>query len=81
MDIQATKLELMQYLLEEKNVSVLNRIKDIFTKENADIVAYTTSGEPVNLNQYKAKIKRGLDDVKAGRITSSKDLREEIKTW
>lgn len=82
MDIQATKLELIQHLLTVKKESVLEKIREVLLKNSKeDIVAYTTSGKPLNIEQYKAKIQRGLDDIEAGRVTSDEDLAKEIETW
>lgn len=83
MNIQATKLELIQQLLTVKQESVLIKIKEILSSNSKeqDVVAHTTSGEPLTVKQYKAKIQRGIDDIKANRVTSVDDLEKEIKTW
>jgi predicted transcriptional regulator len=38
-------------------------------------------GKPLNLEQYQAKLQRGLDDYENGRFTSDEDLAREIESW
>lgn len=81
MDIQATKIELVKQLLNVSQESVLNKIKAILASESEETIVYTTSGKPLDVEQYKAKIQRGLDDIKASRVTSDEDLTKEIEMW
>jgi ketol-acid reductoisomerase len=83
MDIQATKLELIQEFLSVKKESVLEKVREVLLENSNknEIVAYTTSGKPMNSEQYKAKIQRGLDDIENGRFTSDQDLEKEIQSW
>lgn len=83
MDIQATKLELIQHLLSVKKESVLEKVREVLLENSneSEIIAYTTSGKPLNIEQYKAKIQRGVDDYAMGRVTSDEDLEKEIETW
>lgn len=77
-----TREELAQYILETAKDSVVNKIKKIVSKEqNNDIVARTIHGKPLNATQYKAEIQKGLDDIKAGRVTYDDDLSKEIENW
>lgn len=83
MDIQATKLELIQHLLSVEKESILEKVKEILLEDSneSEIISYTTSGTPLNIEQYKAKIQRGIDDYEMGRVTSDEDLEKEIDTW
>ena len=85
MDIQTTKIELIKQLLNVNKESVLDKIKEILSSEDSsneeEIVAYTANGKPLTPNQYRAEIQKGLDDIKAGRVTSDQDLAKEIESW
>ncbi len=77
-----TREELAQYILHTAKDSVIAKFKAILEKENTEeIVAYTVEGKPLNASQYKAEIQKGLDDIKAGRVTSHEDLLKEVQTW
>lgn len=85
MDIQTTKIELIKQLLNVNKESVLEKIKEILSSEDSsneeEIVAYTFDGKPLTPNQYRTEIQKGLDDIKAGRVTSDEDLAKEIESW
>lgn len=77
-----TREQLAQYILDTAKDSVVNKIKTIISKEqNNDIIAHTINGTPLNAIQYKAEIEKGLDDIKANRVTSDEDLAKEIENW
>jgi hypothetical protein len=79
MDIQAAKLDVVQKILSIKKESILIKINTILEKEL--IVAYTTDGKPLTKAAYNKRLEKAEDDILKGRITSSDDLRKEIKTW
>ena len=54
MSIQARKLNIIQYLSQTTNVSVLDLIERIIKKEDADLVVYWTK----NKNEVIWKIKK-----------------------
>ncbi len=45
------------------------------------IIAYDTTGKPLNLRQYNEEIDKGIDDFKNGRFISHEDLEKEIDSW
>jgi len=59
MDIKATKLELMQLLLEEQQESVLAKVKDIFTKKAADWWDDLTEEQKNRIKEGKAQLDAG----------------------
>lgn len=80
MDIQATRIELAQKLLSEKRESVLQKISQLLSKSD-EIVAYTTSGEPLTKVDYNARLEEAEKDIKAGRIIDHEALKKKVKTW
>ncbi|WP_116790478.1 hypothetical protein [Flavobacterium psychrotrophum] len=79
----AKKLEVLDWVMHLNDEAVFNKLLAI--KDNAydndDVVAYSTVGEPLNIEQYKAHAEEGLKDIEAGRVTSHKDFLDEIKGW
>lgn len=78
MNIQATKIELVKQLLNVEEESVLNKVKAILSSEQANVVAYTASGEPLTEKEYIAHIKQISDDIENGAKTYTSD---EVKDF
>ncbi len=72
MDIQATKLELMQLLLNTKKEKVLERIKEVFEQEEVDF------WDELSLED-KAAINEGLEQLDNGKHVSHESVREDIR--
>lgn len=81
MDIQATKLELIQYLLNTKKESMLLKIRELILQEKEEIIGYSGNGEPLTIEMLNAKLERAEKDYQAGRITTDEDLEREIENW
>ena len=64
-----------QYLSEEGNqVNNENSVSE-------SVVAYDTTGKPLNLNEYNEAVDKGIADFKNGDYISHEKLLEEIKSW
>ena len=71
MDIQATKIELAQLLLNTNDVSVLNKIKSIFKTEKKDWFD--------DLNDFqKEQIEIGEREIANGEVVSWDDVKKQI---
>ena len=71
MDIQATKIELAQLLLNTDDVSVLNKIKSIFKNEKKDWFD--------DLNDFqKEQIEIGEREIANGEVVSWDDVKKQI---
>jgi predicted transcriptional regulator len=81
MDVAVKKLELIDWLMHLKDEAKLERLLNIKAEMDESIVAYNAVGEPMDINQYKAKIEKGVQDWKEGRFMSGDDLAKEIKNW
>jgi predicted transcriptional regulator len=79
----AKKLEILDWVMHLTDETVFNKLLDIKNdaRNKDEVVAYTVLGEPLNLEQYKAKAEEGINDIREGRITSHDDLLDEIKSW
>ena len=81
MDIAVTKLELIDWLMHLKDKAKLEKLLALKAELENGIVAYSTVGEPMDINQYKAHVNEGLEDMKQGRTTSHDDFLDEVKSW
>lgn len=67
MDIEATKLELMQLILNTKKESILKKIKKIYQEESSDWWTEMSAEE-------QAEIEEGLRQVEAGELVSHESV-------
>lgn len=79
MDIQAIKLELIQYLLNTDKESLLQKMKELVLKEDNTIG--NSDKAPFTIEELNNKLKRSEEDYKAGRVTTDEDLAKEIENW
>jgi len=81
MDIQATKLELIQYLLNTQKESLLLKVRELVLMESDEIVGFTAKGEPLTVLSLNTKLERAEEDYRTGRVTTDEDLAKEIENW
>ena len=72
MDIQATKIELMQLLLNTKKEKVLVRIKEVFEQEGVDFWNELSLEDQTAINE-------GLEQLDNEQYVSHESVREDIK--
>lgn len=79
----AKRLEILDWVMHLTDEAVFNKLLSIKddTHNEDEIVAYTVLGEPMNREQYYAKIERGEKDIDEGRFTTQEDLRKEMESW
>jgi len=78
MNMDTTKIELMQLLLQTQKESILTRIKEIFEQ---DIVAYTAEGRPITKSVYKKELLEAEAEIARGEFTTQEDLEKESENW
>ncbi|MEX2594956.1 MAG: hypothetical protein WD426_19480 [Anditalea sp.] len=71
MNVQATKLELMQLLLDTQEESVLFQLKEVFERENAR--------EAMIQKEMVESSKRANEDIKAGRVHTPEEVEELLE--
>ncbi len=74
MDIQATKLELMQLLLQTEEEEVLIRLRTVFQEQTTDWWERLSSEE-------KKKIKTGIREADRGELIANSEVRKRFKRW
>lgn len=81
MDIAVTKLKLIDWLMHLSDEAQLEKLLIVKAEMDEGIVAYNSLGEPMNINQYKTKLDRGMKDIEEGRYMSEDDLANDMKLW
>ncbi len=81
MNIQSTKLEIMQYLLNSNKESVLAKFKSIIEKEKEQEIIGYTQGEPLTVAKMNERLATAEEQIETGRVISDEDLAKEIETW
>lgn len=91
MDIAVKKLELLDWVMHlsdnamfEKLLALKEESEEIayYGNESDDeIVGYTVLGEPLNIEQYKAKADKGAKDIEEGRYMTDEELLDDMKSW
>lgn len=72
MDIQATKLELVQLLLDTQSEDILEEIKRVFEKRKPTTWEKTSEAE-------KAAIEKGLEQIAQGRVKSHEEVMAKFR--
>jgi len=80
MDIAVTKLELLDWVLHLSNKATFEKLLALKAETTDDevIVAYSSLGEPLNVNEYKAKADKGLEDIREGNFMTDNELSDEM---
>lgn len=76
MDIKATKLELMQLLLQEQKESVLEKIKEVFEKKEE-----TSDWWDELTQEQKNSIDKGREELDSGLGIPHKEVMAKFKKW
>ena len=71
MDIQASKIELARLILEMENPSLIQKIKDLLTKETSEFWTTLTK-------QEREEIQLGIKQLNSGRRTSFDDFLRKV---
>ena len=79
MNLETFKIDLVKQLFNINERSVLMQIKSILDKK--EIVAYSTDGNPLTVNEYNQVLKKAEQDILHGRVTNSGELKNEVNAW
>ena len=79
MDIQATKINVIQKIMGVSKASLLDKINNILDKER--IVGYTADGTPLTKESYNNRLKEAEMQILAGKYTTQEDLEKESDNW
>lgn len=79
MNIETLKIDLAKQLFSINEKSVLEQIKSIL--ERKAIVAYSADGKPLTVQSYNKALEKAEQDILKGKVTDSKTLKQEVKSW
>lgn len=79
MDIAATKLELIDLLLQTEKDAVLQQIKKILLSQDNDFVSLSVLGKPLNHVAYNLKLQKSENDLINGNFISNENLKKKYK--
>ncbi|MEL1245576.1 hypothetical protein AAEO56_14975 [Flavobacterium sp. DGU11] len=74
MDLKSRKLNLIEYLLHVTDESIFNKIES-FIKSDVD------TEDPFNQEEMIARAQKANEDYEAGRVLTTEELEEEMKSW
>ncbi|KGO91435.1 hypothetical protein [Flavobacterium subsaxonicum] len=81
MDIAVTKLEILDWIMHLRDQAKVEKVLALKAEMENEIVAYNAVGEPLNINEYKAKADKGLKDIEEGRYMTDDELFNDMKSW
>jgi len=82
MDLQFTKLELIERILKTKNFSVLEQVKVLLNQTSYKKVTSEQKNWWDELNEEeKNEIKKGLSDLEQGKTVSHQDVMKIFEKW
>ncbi len=79
MDIQTTKLKVMQKIMSVSKASLLEKINDIL--DNEMIVGYTVEGKPLTKELYNKRLQESEKQLLSGESVTQEDLEKESESW
>lgn len=79
MDLQNTKLDVMQKIMGVSTPSLLEKINDIL--DNEMIVAYTVDGKPLTKAMYNERLDLAEKQLQSGEYITQEDLEKEAENW
>jgi len=72
------KVDITKKILELEDDSALDRIEEILAE--TETVAYTTDGEPLNIDQYRNRVEAISNEVQSGnKVHTTDDVRDYVK--
>ena len=79
MDLQATKMNVMQKIMSVSTASLLEKIDKILDKEM--VVAYTVEGKPLTKELYNKRLRIAEQQLASGEYTTQEDMEKESEDW
>lgn len=79
MDLQSTKINVMQKIMGVNKVSLLDKISKILDKEM--VVGYTVEGKPLTRESYNKRLQAAEAQILAGEYQTQEELEKESENW
>ena len=79
MDLQATKLDVIQKIMSVSATSLLKKVNTLLEKEM--IVGYTVDGMPLTKELYDTRLQIAEKQIHSNQYISQEDLEKEVDNW
>lgn len=79
MDLEATKLDVMQKIMNVSKASLLAKIDKLLEEEL--IVGYTVEGQPLTKELYNQRLDKAEEQLRLGKYITQDDLEKESENW
>jgi len=79
MNLQDTKINVMQKIMNVSTASLLDKINNILDEEM--IVGYGIDGQSLTKEQYNKRLMLAEKQIKSGDYLTQDDLEKEIENW
>ncbi len=79
MDLQTTKLNVIQKIMHVSTASLLEKINTLLDEEMT--VGYTVDGQPLTKKAYNARLKAAEKQIRAGQTLTQEELEKEVERW
>ena len=76
MNVQAEKLELITWLAQLQDISLLEKLKDF--RRQVEIEAYEASLKPMTVDELVARSRESDADIAAGRVHDLDEVMQEL---
>ncbi len=79
MNLQETKLEVMQKIMSVSKPSLLEKIDKLLEEEM--VVGFSVEGEPLTKESYNQRLLKAEEQLKSGQSITQEELERESETW
>ncbi len=81
MDIQTEKLLLIEQLLQIRDASVIEQVRELLKRENNQVVGYEADGRPITHQDFIKKIEQSEMEYDKGNFQTIEELEKESEKW
>jgi hypothetical protein len=81
MDIQAEKLQLIEQLLQIRDIRIIEQIRELLKKTHNPVVGYNANGSPITQQDFIQQIEQAENEYKSGNYQSLDEVEKESETW
>lgn len=79
MNIAVKKVEIIEWLVQLKDESLLKKIEKLKNQSIKD--SYESKLKPMTSKSYKAMLRESEEDYLKGRVTTQDNLEREVENW
>lgn len=81
MDLQESKLSVIEQLLRVQDAQIIEEVKNLLDKENNPIIGYSTKGEPITRKELIHLIEEAEEEYTTGKYQTVEELKKETENW